>query len=267
MNETMTIIYIFGSVLFVSLISLVGVLTLWANPDRVQRFATLFVALAAGALLGDAFLHLIPESFAAAGEPISVALLILTGIIVVMLFERLLWWHHDHHERETLAIHDAEGRDPAPIEHARIEPIGMIVLASDGLHNFLDGVAIAISFLVSIEIGIATTIAIIFHEIPQEIGDFGVLIHAGYSRGKALLVNLLSALMAVLGAGAALLIGAAAEGALVVLLPIAAGSFLYIALADLIPELHRRRDRRKFIYEMLAVIIGIAMMYGLLFIE
>lgn len=224
------------------------------------------VALAAGALLGDAFLHLLPEAFAE-GDPTMTALYVLAGILIVMLFERTLWWHHDHHERESLAVHDAEGKDAHAREHARIEPMGRIVLFSDSLHNFLDGVAIAAAFLVSTEIGIATTLAIIFHEIPQEIGDFGILLHAGYSRAKALWLNLVTALTAVLGAGLTVLVGSLAGELLHVLLPIAAGSFLYIALADLIPELHKRRGGSRFVTQMVALIIGIALMFGLLFVE
>lgn len=262
-----TILIIFASVFFVSLLSLVGVLTLWVNHERIQRFSLILVALATGALLGDAFLHLIPEAFAQTSNATVTALLILAGILIVMVFERFLWWHHDHHERDSLNVHDAEGRDVAAEEHARIEPIGRIVMFSDGFHNFLDGMAIAAAFLVSTEIGLATTLAIVFHEIPQEIGDFGILLHAGYSRTKALVINLLSALTAVLGAGVALLFSAYLEGALYALLPIAAGSFIYIALADLIPELHRRREGRRFVFEMLFVLLGIAIMFGLLFVE
>jgi len=263
----MTNLLILGSVLVVSAISLVGVLTLSIRPERVQRISMLLIALAAGALIGDAFLHLIPEAFEEGADSTVVALAILGGIVLMMLFERLLWWHHDHHERDSLEVHDATQQDPAEKEHARIEPVGRMVLFSDGLHNFLDGVGIAASFLVSYEIGVATTLAIIFHEIPQEIGDFGVLLHSGYSRARALLMNLLSALTAVLGAGAVIAVGNVTKEALHVLLPIAAGSFIYIALTDLIPELHRRRGGRRFLTEFVTVLIGIALMYGLLFFE
>jgi zinc and cadmium transporter len=263
----MTTLLIFGSVLVVSAISLVGVLLLSLKAAQVQRISMFLIALAAGALLGDAFLHLIPEAFEEAADSRIVALAVLGGIVIVMLFERFLWWHHDHHERDSLEVHDAEGRDTAAKEHARIEPVGRIVLLSDGLHNFLDGVGIAASFLVSTEIGVATMLAIVFHEIPQEIGDFGVLLHSGYSRGKALMMNVFSALSAVGGAGLVLLLGTVTEDFLHLLLPIAAGSFIYIALTDLIPELHRRRGDSRFVAELFTMIAGIGLMYALLFVE
>ena len=262
----MTLGLIFGSVTVVSLISLAGVFTLSIKPQRIRDISLLLVALAAGALLGDAFLHILPESYAD-GNSLTISLAVLFGVLIVMLFERLLWWHHDHHERESLDVHDAEGHDAHAAEHARIEPIGRIALFSDALHNFLDGVAIAASFLVSPEIGFATTIAIIFHEIPQEIGDFGILLHAGYSRTKALWLNLLTALTAVLGALATVLLGGFADGVVDLLLPVAAGSFLYIALADLIPELHKRRGAGRFAAQIGAMLLGIVLMYSLLFLE
>jgi len=263
----MITIYIFASVFAVSLLSLAGVLVLVAGQRNVQRLSFILVAVATGALLGDAFLHLIPQTFDGSTSPQLASLLLLSGIVIVMLFERVLLWHHDHHERDTLVVHDAAGEDVAAVEHARIEPLGRIVIFSDGLHNFLDGVAIAASFLVSVEVGVATTIAVALHEIPQEIGDFGILLHAGYSKKKALIVNFLSALTAVLGAVVVLAFGQWSADMHQLLIPIAAGSFIYIALADLIPELHRRRAGRTFIYELLAVFLGIGIMYALLFLE
>ncbi|HYF29095.1 MAG TPA: ZIP family metal transporter, partial [Candidatus Paceibacterota bacterium] len=135
------------------------------------------------------------------------------------------------------------------------------------VHNFVDGLIIAASYLVSIEVGIATTIAVVLHEIPQEIGDFGVLLHAGYSKVKALFYNFVSALFAVLGAGVALLLGGATEAFTMWLVPLAAGGFIYIALTDLIPELHKTTSVRHSLIQLVAVMAGVLAMVGLLAIE
>jgi len=261
------IFYSMVSVLAVSALSLVGLFTLSFRADTIRRIAFALVALAIGALLGNAFLYMIPEAFVSISNASVPAMLILAGILFMLLFERLLWWHHDHHERDTLSIHDAEGRDVAAEEHARIEPIGRIVLFSDAIHNFMDGIAIAAAYTVSFEVGVATTLAITLHEIPQEIGDFGILLHAGYTRAKALLMNFFSALTAVLGVLVVILLGAAAERFVIYIVPFAAGSLIYIAVADLVPELHRRRNERRFLVEFAMIVLGIALMYSFLFFE
>ena len=140
-------------------------------------------------------------------------------------------------------------------------------LVGDGLHNFLDGVIIAVSYFISLPVGIATTLAVVLHEIPQEIGDFGVLLHAGFSRGKALLLNFGSALLAVLGAIVTLIVGGNVPGVEKVLVPIAAGGFIYIAASDLIPELHKHSDGfRKNLLQLIAFLIGVGVMWALLFV-
>jgi zinc and cadmium transporter len=142
-----------------------------------------------------------------------------------------------------------------------ISPVGRIVLFSDGVHNFLDGAIIAAGYLVSIEVGIATTVAIMLHEIPQEIGDFGILIHAGYSRTKALFVNFISALVAVVGSLSAILLGSYIEAIIPALVAIAAGSFIYIAGSDLVPELQKTSDAKKSALQFIAIIIGVSFVF------
>lgn len=248
-----TWLYALASVLAVSLISLVGVFTLSMSPDRLRRIVFILVALAAGALFGDALIHLLPEIYATAQYPILASLLILLGIVIFLILEKILRWHHHHH------INEGD-------EHATL-PLGYLNLISDAFHNLLDGLVIGVSYLISPAVGLATTIAVIFHEIPQEIGDFGILIHAGFTRGRALFLNLLSALLAVVGVIVALLIGSRIELFNQVLLPLAAGGFLYIAGSDLVPEIHKTPDPRRSLLQIGAFIFGILLMVGLLYVE
>lgn len=242
-------LWAFGSVLVVSLVSLVGIFSLSLREEILKKYIFLFISLAVGALLGDAFIHLIPEAIEELGE--ITGILIIAGILVFFVLEKILHWHH--HGEDS---HDTE-----------IHPVGKLVLFSDGVHNLVDGVIIGASFLVSIPVGIATTIAVILHEIPQEIGDFAVLIHAGYSKTKALGLNFLSAILAIAGAGLAVVLGELAESFVVKLLPIAAGGFIYIAIADLIPELNKESKGKISIIEILMVVIGVGLMLALTLLE
>ena len=244
-------LYPLVSVLVVSLISLIGVFTLSLNARLLTRGLFVLVSLAIGALLGDAFLHLIPEAFEGSNAPASVSLLIIAGILMFFIIERFLHWHH----HEGVACEDD------------VHPVGKIVLFSDGIHNLIDGLIIGLAYTVSTEIGIATTIAVILHEIPQEFGDFGVLLHAGYTRARALWLNFLSGLCAVVGVVLALVLGEIAEGAMTWLIPVTAGGFIYIALADLIPELHKKKTLRHTIVQLIAIAAGVAAMIALLSIE
>ncbi len=243
--------YTFASVLGVSLISLVGVLLLSFREDLLRRYVFIFISLAVGALLGDAFIHLIPEAFEEAENPMIVSILIIGGIFSFFVLEKFLHWHHHGEDMDELDIH----------------PVGKLILFSDGVHNFLDGIIIAASFMVSVPVGIATTIAVILHEIPQEVGDFAVLLHSGYTKRRALCLNFLSALTALLGAIVFFVIGDMAESLAAYFLPIAAGGFIYIAVADLIPELHKTKKIRHSVAQLGAVGLGVFAMIALTFFE
>lgn len=245
--------YSIVSVLIVSLVSLVGVFTLSIKPGFLKKYIFILISLAVGALLGDALIHLIPESFEEIANPTHVSLAVIAGILVFFILEKFLHWHHHAHgEDEVETIHTT----------------GKMILVSDGVHNLIDGLIIGASFLVSTEIGIATTLAVLLHEIPQEIGDFGVLIHAGYSRAKALWFNFLSALTAVVGVVITFLLSNSSELLTMWLVPVAAGGFIYIALSDLIPELHKTEHNvLHSILQLSAVIIGIGAMALLLVLE
>ena len=239
------------AVLVVSAIAVIGIFALSLRERSLRASVFALVSLSVGALLGDAFIHLIPEALSE-GSSLAVALLIIAGVLVFFVIEKFLHWHHHQGITE---------------EDTQTHPVGRMILISDSVHNFIDGLIIGASFLVSTEVGIATTIAVILHEIPQEIGDFGVLLHAGYTRAKALWFNFLSALTAVLGAIVSLALGASSEAFAAWLIPLAAGGFIYIALSDLIPELHKEKSARHSIVQFLWILVGVTSMVFLLGIE
>jgi zinc and cadmium transporter len=168
----------------------------------------------------------------------------MAGFLLFFLVEKYLHWHH-HHDADS-GIH--------------IHPVGYINLVSDGIHNFIDGVLIGVSFLTSIPLGIATTLAVILHEIPQEIGDFGVLISAGFTRKRALWLNFATALTAVVGTVLALVFGGRLETLTAYAIPLTAGGFLYIAAVDLLPPLHKETRPSRSLLQLIAIIAGVAIM-------
>ena len=241
--------YAFGGVILVSLVSLVGIFSLSLREEWIRKYIFIFVSLAVGALLGDAFIHLIPEAFEESAS--SAGLFIIIGVLIFFTLEKFLHWHH-HGEDEG---------------EAHIHPVGKLVLFSDGIHNFIDGVIIGVSFMVSVPVGLATTLAVILHEIPQEIGDFAVLLHAGYTKKRALYLNFLSALFAILGTVVAFLLGESGEAFTTWVLPFAAGGFIYIATSDLIPELHKTKELRHSISELALVLVGVLSMLALTLLD
>ncbi|MDD4319629.1 MAG: ZIP family metal transporter [Candidatus Peribacteraceae bacterium] len=247
-------LYTLGSVLLVSAISLVGVL--FFLRDRFMRKMLLtFVSFSSGALLGDVFIHLLPE-IAEGTLPLSRGyFIVLGGIVFSFVVEKIIHWRHCH-----LLPEDER-------EHDHCHNVGAMSLVGDSVHNFIDGLAIAASFLVSVPVGISTTVAVMFHEIPDEIGNFAILLHSGYSRSRALFYNFLSALTAVLGAVVVLVSAGSLESLNVYLLPFAAGNLLYIAGSDLIPELHKEEALPKSILQLLSMVAGIGVMYAMLFLE
>ncbi|MBX4212015.1 ZIP family metal transporter [Candidatus Pacearchaeota archaeon] len=240
------------SVFIVSLISFVGVFVLGIKAERLKTLLIYLVSFSAGALFGDAFIHLLPEIAKNQGFSLNVSLSILGGIIIFFILEKIIHWQHCH----------------LPITTTHVHPFSYMNLVGDGVHNFLDGAIIAAGYFVSIPAGIATTLAVVLHEIPQEIGDFGVLLHGGFSKGKALALNFLSALTAFFGALLVLIIGVERSSLVEpFLVPLAAGGFIYIAGSDLIPELHKETKLSKSIIQLLFFILGIAVMFALIFVE
>jgi zinc and cadmium transporter len=255
-----TVILALVSVIGVSFVSLVGLVTVSMDEARVRKLATFFISFAVGALLGDAFIHLIPETFAAAvslGTPLGPSLLVLSGMMAFFVVEKLL-----RHSHGVLHEHFHGQQAVNRPELAAINILG------DAIHNFIDGMVIGASYLVSPTLGLSTTIAVLFHEIPQELADFGILIHSGLSVRKAVLLNLASASVAILGTALSLLAGSVAQEMVTMsLVPITAGGFVYLAAADLIPELQHDRSLRALVVQTVLITLGIVVMGLLTFIE
>lgn len=239
------------SVLIVSLVSFVGVIGLGVKIKKLDKILIYLISFSAGALFGDVFIHLLPE-LVENNEVSSVSFYILGGIVIFFILEKVIHWHHCH----------------MPITENHVHSFAYMNLVGDGLHNFIDGLIIVGGYLVSVPAGIATTIAVILHEIPQEIGDFGILVHGGFSKGKALLLNFFSAVFAILGALVALWLGGFIENIEGILVPLAIGGFIYIAGSDLIPELHKESHSfMKSLFQAFVFVLGILVMYSLLFLE
>ncbi|MDA3792835.1 MAG: ZIP family metal transporter [Elusimicrobia bacterium] len=248
----MIIAYTLVSVVLVSLISFAGVLTLAVKKEFLYRILKLLVAVAAGALLGDALIHIIPEALQELENRMLTSLLILGGIILFYILEMFVRWHHCH----------------IPAEDHVYKPVVPMNLIGDGAHNFIDGMLLAASYGVSIPIGIATTTAVLLHEIPQEIGDFGILISGGLSVKKALIFNFLSGVTAIIGAVVVLAVGSYSETFNLIVLSVAGGGFIYIAGTDLIPELHAGKcNKRRSVANLVAIIAGIFVMALLALME
>lgn len=243
----MPIIYTFLSVIIVSALSFIGALSLAVSLKKLKNIVIFLVSLSAGSLLGGATLHLLPEAISECGSTMSIWYYFLAGIIIFFILEKIICWRHCH-------IHTSD-------EHPH--SLGLMNLIGDGLHNFIDGMVIAGAFLVNSQLGFITTIAVITHEIPQEIGDFGVLLQAGYSRAKALFLNFLTALTAVLGAGLAILIGSRIENFTAVILSFTAAGFIYIATADLIPELKKDNRLLKSLGQLGSILLGVGIMLAM----
>jgi len=250
----MTVVWLYSlvSVVIVSLISLIGVLTFSLKEENLKKMLLYLVSFSAGGLFGDAFIHLIPQAAEKSGFGISISFYILLGIVISFVVEKFFQWRHCH--------------IPTSEEHPH--SFAYMNLFGDAVHNFIDGLIIGGSYLVGIPLGVATTLAVVFHEIPQEIGDFGVLIYGGFNKSKALFFNFSTALTAVFGAIVALSLGFLIENFVPFLIPFAAGNFIYIAGSDLIPELHKEEPGLlKSILQLTAFVLGVLILFSLVFLE
>ncbi len=236
--------YIFISSFLISLGALIGVFSLSVSKEFLKKIVFFLVSLSAGTLMGGAFLHLIPEALERL-IPESVFGIVLISFSVFYLIEKVFHWRHCH-----------EPECP-------VHTFGYMNLVGDSIHNFIDGLIIAAAFLTDIPLGISTTIAIAMHEIPQEMGDFGVLIYSGFEKNKALLLNFLVALTVILGAVLGYFLAAGVGPLKMYLLAFAAGGFLYISASDLIPEIRKEQSIRKSLISFGYFILGIGLMYWL----
>jgi len=236
-----TLIWIISATVIVSLLSLIGVITLGIKKKLLKKILFILIGLSAGALMGASFLHLLPEALEESTYG-SVFFLVLIGFSLFFLIEKFLKWHHCH--KGSCNVHTFHYMN----------------LFGDSVHNFIDGMIIAASFLVNIPFGIITTLAIIAHEVPQEIGDYAVLVYGGFSRLKALIYNFLVALTSIIGALFGYFLSAHIATLRLFLVPFAAGGFIYIAASDLVPELHKEPKLKKSLTSFAFFILGILLM-------
>lgn len=250
-SMSLPLLYTVASVAAISALSLLGTLVLTYRSSFVSRAMTFLVSFSTGALLGTVFLHMLPEIMEHAGDPVVGSSLVLLGLLLAFGIEKFIHWHHCH-----VVEHD----EP---EGHHTHPIGPLILIGDTIHNFLDGLLIATAFSVNVPLGVATAVAIVLHEVPQELSDMALLLHSGMERRKAILWNTLSSCAAIVGAAVAVVFTNAVDGLEFFLLPIAAGNFLYIASTDLIPELHKETRIGKSFTQLALLLLGIALMAGL----
>jgi zinc and cadmium transporter len=240
------LVWTVGTTFCISMIAWLGALTLFLNDELLDRVLLLLVALAAGGLIGGAFLHLLPRAIQEYGraDTLPLFLSLVAGFCLFYVLEQFIHWHHHH-----AATHDHE-------------PVSYLVLLSDTIHNFIDGLVVAGAFLLGVEVGLVTAAAIALHEIPQELGDFGVLVYGGFDRTQALVLNYLTQSTVILGGVAGHYLAGVVGWTPVFLLPFAAGNFVYIASSDLIPEIKEERDVRKAALHFAVFLSGIVLMLG-----
>ena len=240
--------YIIASTFLISLISFIGVLFLFLGGKILDRVLLVLVALSAGALVGGAFLHLIPESIARVGPGeagiLKIFLFLLFGFCSFFILEQFIRWHHHHTS-----------------SHPEAMPFSYLILFSDSIHNFIDGLIIAASFIAGSSVGMVTVLAVILHEIPQEIGDYGALVYGGLGKTKALFFNFLTALTAIFGGIIGFFLWERIEGSVVFLIPFAAGTFIYIACSDLIPEIKQKVSFKGSVIHFFVFLSGITLMF------
>lgn len=243
--------YALISVFLVSLISIFCAFSIFLKSKRLNSILIYLVAFSAGALLSAAFFHLLPELVNGNKFSVFSSAYILLGILLFLIIEKIVCWHHCHRE----------------IQGGKIHSFAIMNLVGDGFHNFLDGIIIGASYLVNFDTGLATTLAVALHEIPQEIGDFGVLLHGGFSKVKALFWNFVSASIAILGVLVAFFLNKTLENIELVLIPISIGGFIYIAGSDLIPEMNREFHNKRSWIQILFFILGAVIIFGMAFFE
>lgn len=234
--------------LLISSISLSAIFFLFFKKDILNRMTLLLVALSAGSFIGGAFLHLLPEA-ANKMDAEKMFTLVMFSFIIFFLMEKVLHWRHCHKD------------------NCKVHAFAYVNLIGDTVHNFIDGLIIGGSFLLDFQLGVASTLMIALHEIPQEIGDFAVMLHAGLERKKALFLNFLVALSVIFGGVFAYFASSHLENLMAYLLPFAAGGFLYIAASDLIPEIKKHATMKELINSFLMFLLGILLMYLVKFFE
>lgn len=244
----MTLVWILAATVAGGVVSVIAAAALALNARA--SWVPILISYAVGALLGAAFLDLLPHAFGRADSLEAMAGTILAGILLFFVLEKLVLWRHCHLEQ-------CEAHDPPVAPHHDHGRSGMMIMIGDTFHNFVDGVLIAAAFLANHELGVVTSIAIIAHEVPQEVGDFLILLHSGYSKGRALYLNMLSSAAMVAGGVLAYFALQTLEQWIPLLLGLAAASMLYVSVADLIPGLHRRPELHATLQQVVLIALGV----------
>jgi len=246
----------------VSFFSLSGIYAISLTEKTLHRIVFVLVGFSAGTILGAVYFDLLPEAVELFENDIAFIYIAL-GFVTFFFLERFIYWYHGHGDRED--IEDL----PAIPGRANTREFVYLNLVGDAIHNFIDGLVIAASFISSTPVGVATTIAVIFHELPQEMGDYGILIYAGFNRKKALLLNFLVALTVVLGGVTSIFLIGVVEEVSGLLISLAAGGFIYLGASELIPELHQQKTLSRSVIQFIAFLLGMTLIWslGMLFPE
>ena len=231
-------------------LSVLGAAVIALNA-RAQRYINAMVSYAIGALLGAVFLDILPEAIALTHSPSTLGATVLVGILLFFILEKLVLWRHCHHEH-------CEAHEPHIMQDDDHGRSGMMIMVGDTFHNFVDGVIIAAAFLTDVHLGVVTALAIIAHEIPQEVGDFAILLHSGYSKMRALQLNLISSFASVVGGVLGYFTLRTMQSWIPALLGLAAASMIYVAVADLIPGLHKRAQLSDTLQQVGLIVLGVA---------
>ena len=255
-----SLINIITATLVVSLFSLVGIYALSLKEKTLHSILLILIAFSAGSILGAAYFDLLPEAMKLVEESL-VFIYITLGFILFFFLERFIYWYHGHGHEADISVEIAD--------RASTRGFAYLNLIGDGIHNFIDGMVIAASFLIGFSVGLATTVAVIFHEFPQEMGDYGILVYAGFKRSRALLLNFVVALIVVLGGISAVFFIEAVEALSGLLIALSAGGFIYLAASELIPELQKEKGFKKSVVQFVMLILGLALIWslGLIFPE
>ena len=238
----------------VSLFSLAGIYALSLKEEKLHKILFVLIAFSAGSILGAAYFDLLPAALELVEESV-VFIYITLGFVLFFFLERFIYWYHGHGHEADIAASIAD--------RAATKEFAYLNLFGDGIHNFIDGMVIGVSFLLGVSVGLATTVAVIFHELPQEMGDYGILVYGGFKRSKALLLNFIVALTVILGGIFALTFVAAVEALNGLLISIAAGGFIYLAASELIPELHKEKNFKRSIVQFVLFILGLLLIWSL----
>lgn len=238
----MKFLYAVIASILVSIISLVGIFSFLIKENIMEKILFVLISFAAGSLIGASFLHILPEVVEKSNN-VEIFYFVVLGFIIFFILEKYFYWRHCHKGGKC-----------------ELHPVSYLNLVGDAIHNFVDGVIIGASFFVDIKLGVVSTIAVVFHEIPQELGDFGILLYSGFSKTKAVFYNFLISLTAILGSILGYFLSSYIENVFIYLLPIIAGGFIYISACDLIPEIHRERVITKSILSLILFVLGIVFM-------